>query len=65
MNQRTHIVRSVRMVIDTTEERGRRIFANHLDQEVRTARVLLDEIRHIMDESGDEDQRSLQRLLLD
>ena len=56
---------SVRMVVDATEERCRRILSDHLDQKVGPARVLLDEVAHVVDEAGDENERSLLGLLLD
>jgi hypothetical protein len=61
----THVVGSVRMVIHTTEERGSSIFADELDQEMGTSRMLVNEIRNIMNESRDEDERSFSSLLLD
>lgn len=53
------------MIVDTTEERSRRILANHLRNEVATTRVLVHERRDIVDETSDDDQRALRGLLLD
>ena len=53
------------MVINTTEECGRSVLADHLDEEMRTSRVLIDKVRHIVDKAGDEDERTLLGLLLD
>lgn len=56
---------SVRVVVYTAEERGRRILADELDEEMATAGVFVDEIGDIVDESGDDDQRTLDSLVLD
>lgn len=56
---------SIRVVVYTAEERGRRILADELDEEMATAGVLVDEIGDIMDEPGDDDQRTLDSLVLD
>jgi len=61
----TYIVSSVRVVVNTTEECGRSVLADHLDEEMGTSRVLIDKVRHIVDKAGDEDERTLLRLLLD
>jgi hypothetical protein len=53
------------MVVDTTEERRCCILPDHLDQEMRPARVLFNEGTHIVDEAGDEDEGSFLSLLLD
>jgi len=58
------IVSSVRMIIDTTEESGCRILANVLDQEMTTSRMFVEEIRDIVDETGNNNKRSLLSLLL-
>lgn len=56
---------SVRVVIHTAEEGCRRVLANHLDQEMRATGVLVDEVRHVVDEAGDQDKRALLGLFLD
>jgi len=53
------------MVINTTKERGRSVLADHLDEEMRTSRVLINKVRHVVDKAGDEDERTLLGLLLD
>ena len=53
------------MVVDTAEERSRRILANHLRDEMTTTRVLVHERRNIVDEASNDDQRALSSLLLD
>lgn len=58
-------MRSVRVVVNTAEERRRRILADHLDEQVRATGVLVDEVCHVMDEAGDEDEGTLLGLLLD
>ena len=61
----THVVRRIGMVIDTAKERSRRILANHLSDEMTTARVLVHESGHVVDEASDNDERALERLLLE
>jgi hypothetical protein len=56
---------SVRVVIDAAEEGCCRVLANHLDQEMRATRMLVNEIRHVVDETGDQDKRALLGLFLD
>ena len=58
-------MRSIRMIVNTAEERSRRILANHLRDEVTTTRVLIHERRNIVNETSDDDQRALGSLLLD
>ena len=53
------------MVIDTTKERRRRIFANILHKKMSPTRMLIDKIRHVVNESRDENQGTLGRLFLD
>ena len=65
MYRKTYVVRSVRMIVDTTEEGGRRILADVLHDQVATARVVVNQSRHIVNEASDDDQRPLQRLLPD
>ena len=62
---REQVVRRVRVVVDTAEERGRRVLADERDDEVRAAGVLVDEGRDVVDEAGDEDERAGRGLLLD
>jgi len=59
------IVGSVRMVVDTAEEGCRRVLADHLDQEVGSSRVLVDERADVMNETGDEDEVAFLGLLLE
>jgi hypothetical protein len=63
--QRTDIVSSIRMVVNATEESRRRVLSNHLDQKVCPAGVFFDKVAHVVDEAGDENERSLLGLLLD
>lgn len=46
------------MIINTTEECSRCILANILDQKMTTTRVLIEEVRDIVDETGDDNQRA-------
>ena len=52
------------MVIDTTKEGCCRILANVLDQEMTATGMLIKKVRDIMNETSDDDQRTLERLLL-
>ena len=60
-----YVVSSVRVVVDTTEERCGRILANHLGDEVTTTGMLVHERADVVNETGDNNQRALHRLLLD
>lgn len=62
---RTYIVGSVGVVVDTAEERGCRVLANVLDQQMATTRVLVDKVRDIVNEASDDDERPLDTLVLD
>lgn len=62
---RTHIMRSVGVVVDATEEHSGSILADVLQDQVATTRMLVDQLRYIVDEASDDDQRPLQRLLPD
>ena len=53
------------MVVNTTEERSRRIAADVLDEQVTSTWVLIEEVGDVVDETGDDDQRTLDRLFLD
>jgi hypothetical protein len=53
------------MVINASEECRRRVFSDHLDQEVCPTRVLFNEAAHVMNEARDENERALLGLLLD
>ena len=53
------------MVVNTTEERSRRIAADVLDEQVTSTWVLIEEVGDVVDEAGDDDQRTLDRLFLD
>ena len=52
------------MVVNTAEERSRRILANHLRDEMATTRVLVHERSDVVDEAGNDHKRALHRLLL-
>lgn len=56
---------SVRVVVHTAEERGSRILTDVLDDQVATAGVLIDEVRHVVDEASDDDERPCNALFLD
>ena len=62
---RTYIVGSVRVVVDTAEERGCRVLANVLEEQMATTRVLVDKVRDIVNEASDDDERPLDALVLD
>jgi len=51
-------VRGIRVVIDTAEEGSCCVFANILDQEMTATRVLVKEVRDVVNETGDDDQRA-------
>ena len=53
------------MVVNTTEERSRRIAADVLDEQVTSTWVLIEEVGDVVDEAGDDDQGTLLGLLLD
>ena len=61
----TYVVRSVRVVVHTAEERRRRVAADVLREKMTATGVLVQEGRNIVDEARNEDQRTLLRLLLD
>lgn len=50
----TNIVCSVRVVINTAKEGSRGVLANHLYQEMTTARVIIHERREVVYEARDE-----------
>ncbi len=56
---------SIRVIVDTTEERSRRILADHLRDEVTATRVLIHERRDIVNETSNDHQGALGGLLLD
>ena len=56
---------SVRVVVYTAEERGRRVLTDVLDDQVATAGMLVDEIGDIVNEAGDDDEGPLAALFLD
>lgn len=62
---RTYIVGSVRVVVDTAEESSCRVLANELDKQVATTRVLVEKVGHIVNKTGDDDERPLDTLVLD
>lgn len=53
------------MVVDATEEGCRCILANHLDDQVRAARVFFNEIGNVMNKTRNNDQRAFRGLFLD
>lgn len=61
----TDVVCSVRVVVYTAPEGGRRVLADVLRQEVPATRVVVEERAEIVDEAGDNDEGTLGRLLLD
>lgn len=61
----SHVVCRIRVIVHATEECGSRILADVLHDQVATARVVVNQSRHIVNEASDDDQRPLQRLLPD
>ena len=61
----TYVVSCVRVVIDTAEECRRRVLANVLGEQVTATRVLVHEVRDVVDEARNDDQRPLLGLLED
>lgn len=61
----TYVVGSVRVIVYTAEERGRRVLTDVLDDQVATARVLVDKVRNVVDEASDDDEGPLAALFLD
>lgn len=59
------VVGSVRVVIDTTEERRCRILANHLDEQMGASRMFIDERADVMNEPRDENEMTFGRLFLE
>jgi len=59
------IVSSVRMVVNTTEEGSSGVLANHLDEQVWSTRVFLDEAGNVMNETRDEDEGASLGLFLE
>jgi hypothetical protein len=53
------------MIVDTAEESGRGVFADVLDEQMASAWVLVHESRHVVDESGYQDQGAFLGLFLD
>ena len=53
------------MVVNTAEERGCRILADILDNQVTATRVLVNKCGHVVDETTDDNQGTGGRLLLD
>ena len=47
--ERTHVVRSIWMIIYPTKKHHHSVLSNHLHQQMRTTRVFVDEGAHIMD----------------
>lgn len=48
-------MRSVRVVVDTAEERSRRILADVLNEQVSTTRVLVKEVGDVVNGATDDD----------
>lgn len=63
--ERTYVVSGIRVIVNTTEESSRSVPAEVLLDQVTATRVLLHEGRDVVDEAGDEDQRTSLGLLLD
>ena len=55
---------SVGVVVNTTEECRSCVLANHLRNEMTATRVLFEERRNVVDETGDNDEGTLDALLL-
>jgi hypothetical protein len=62
---RIYVVCSIAMIVDPTKERSRRVLPNILDQEMSSARMLVNEIGNVMNETRNKDKWALRRLLLD
>ena len=62
---KTYVVSGIGVVINTTEESCRSILADHLRDQVATTRVLVHEVRNIVNETGNDNKRTLGGLLLD
>ena len=58
------VVSSVGVIVDTTEECSRSVLADVLGEEMTATRVLFEERGNIVDETGDNDERTLDALLL-
>lgn len=58
-------MRGVGMVVHAAEERGRRVPADVLDDEVPAAGVIVHEVGDVVDEAGDEDEGPRGGLRLD
>lgn len=54
---------SVRVIVNTAKERGGGVLSDTLRQKMTPTRMLIKEIRHIMDKSRNHNQRPLPRLL--
>ena len=55
----------VGMIINTTEECSCRITTNVLDKEMTATRMLIEEVRNIVNEAGNHNKRAFDGLLLD
>ena len=62
---KTYVVGSIGMVVNSAKEGCRAILTDHLCNEMTATRMLIDERRNVVDETSDDDQRTLQRLFLD
>ena len=61
----TYIVCGIRVVINTTEERGRRVATDILDEKVTPTRVFVKEVGDVVNEASDDDKGTLGSLFLD
>ena len=52
------------MIVDTTEECSRSVLADVLGEEMTATRVLFEERGNVVDETGDNDEGTLDALLL-
>ena len=60
----TYIVSRVRVVVHSTKECSRSVLADVLGEEMTATRVLFEERRNVVDETGDNDEGTLDALLL-
>ena len=58
------VVSSVRVIVDTTEECSRSVLADVLGEEMTATRVFFEERGNVVDETGDNDEGTLDALLL-
>ena len=58
-------MRSVRVVVDTAKERGRRVAADVLREHVTSSGMIIEERADVVNEARDNDEWTLGSLLLD